>query len=98
MRTALADQIIETERTRVIEGINPKDRHVLAAALEGDAALVVKEDVRLRAEIAASGVGVEALDGDAFAMRLWDASAADVDKVVRHLIAWRRRRPVTPPR
>ena len=44
-------------------------------------------------------VGVAALDANvlvAFAMRLWDASAADVDEVVRHLIATRRRRPVTP--
>lgn len=66
--------------------------------LAGEAAVVVTDDGRLQAEITAAGLGMEALDGDAFAMRLWTASPDGVDRVVRDLVAKRRRRPVTPPR
>lgn len=54
------------------------------------------EDGRLREEIASSGLSLESVTGDSFAMRLWDASPDEVDDVVRHLIAKRRRRPVEP--
>lgn len=91
---ALADQV-DTAWATVPEAVNAKDRHVVAAALAGDARFVVTEDTRLRTEVAAAGLGVEPLDGDAFAMRLWAAAPVRVDQTIRQLIAKRRRRPVS---
>ncbi len=97
LRASLADQTIETG---VLDGvpdtINTKDRHVIAAALAAEATVVVTNDNALRSEIAASGLGLEPLDADTFAMRLWEASPADVREVVDALVAKRRRRPVLP--
>ncbi len=97
VRDALADQTVDTE---VVDGvpdtINAKDRHVVAAALAAEAIVVVTNDDALRSEIAASGLDLEPLNGDAFVMRLWEASSAEVGEVVDALIAKRRRRPVTP--
>lgn len=97
MRAALADQTIDTG---MIDGlpdtINTKDRHVIAAALAAEATVVVTNDNALRSEIAASGLDLEPLDSDTFAMRLWEASPADVGEVVDALVAKRRRRPVSP--
>ncbi len=55
------------------------------------------EDDRLRTQIPAACIGVEPLDGDAFAMRLWDSSPAGVDEAIRQMIAKRRRLPVSEP-
>lgn len=97
MRVALADQVVDTTEATVPEAVNAKDRHVVAAALAGEAEFVVTEDGGLRTEIAAAVVGVEPLDGDAFAMRLWTAAPGGVDEAIRHLIVKRRRRPVSAP-
>lgn len=56
---------------------------------------MVTNDKPLRLEIARSALDLEALDGDAFALRLWDASPADVSDVVHTLIAKRHRRSVS---
>lgn len=97
MRAALADQTIDTGvADGVPDTINTKDRHVIAAALAAEATVVVTNDNALRSEIAASGLGLEPLDSDTFAMRLWEASPADVREVVDALVAKRRRRPVSP--
>lgn len=95
VRLTLADQVVDVTEAEVPEAINPKDRHVVGAALAGEAALVVTEDARLRREIEAAGIGVETVDADAFAMRLWATSPTGVDGTVRRLIAKRRRRPVS---
>lgn len=95
MRVALADHIIDTSTADVATTINAKDRHVVAAAIAGEATVVVTEDQQLRTEITASIVGLSSLDADGFAMRLWSNSADDVNDVIRQLIAKRRRRPVS---
>ncbi len=48
------------------------------------------EDDRLRTQIPAACIGVKPLDGDAFAIRLWDSSPAGVDEAIRQMIAKRR--------
>lgn len=96
MRAALDDQ---TVHTKVVDGvpdtINPKDLHVVAAALVGQASFVVTNDNALRSEIAGSALDLEPLDGADFAMRLWEASPSAVAEVVDAMIAKRRRRPVS---
>lgn len=57
---------------------------------------MVTDDGALRSEIAASGLHLEPLDGNAFVMRRWEALPADVSEVVHALIA-KRRRPVVSP-
>ncbi len=97
MRAALADQIIDSVASAgVVETINPKDRHVVAAALASEASVLVTADGALRAEIGRSELGLEPLDGDTFAVRLWEASPADVDAVVLSMVTKRRRRTVSP--
>lgn len=50
MRDALDDQLVDPGSVDdVPEAINPKDRHVIAAALAGEASIVVTNDKRLRA-------------------------------------------------
>src|SRR4051794_28103581 len=50
MRAALADQIIDTHSAEdELELVNAKDRHVVAAALLGEAGTVVSNDRTLRA-------------------------------------------------
>jgi len=99
VRAALADQTVDvdaTELTLVVEMINAKDHHVVAAALASAATCVVTNDSTLRFEIVGSGLDLEPLDGNSFVLRLWDASPADVSEVVDALIAKRRRPQVSP--
>lgn len=71
MRLALAEQTIDaTTVVGVPELINAKDRHVVAAAMAAEATRVVTNDEALRGEITESGIGLEPLDGNAFALRL----------------------------
>jgi hypothetical protein len=92
MRAALTDQILDTAGfVGVADTINAKDRHVVAAGLIAEATWVVTDDGPLRSEIARSGLDVEPLDGNAFVLRLWEASPADVSEVVHSLIGKRRR-------
>ncbi|HUR23537.1 MAG TPA: PIN domain-containing protein [Acidimicrobiales bacterium] len=95
LRLALADHAVETTEAEVPEAINPKDRHVVGAALAAEATLLVTEDTALRREIDAARIGVEPVDVDAFAVRLWTASPAGVDETIHRLIAKRRRRPIS---
>lgn len=97
MRTALVDQTIDaTGFVGAADMINAKDRHVVAAGLAAEATWVVTDDGALRSEIEGSGLDLEPLDGNAFAIRLWEASPADVSEVVHSLIAKRRRPAVSP--
>lgn len=51
MRHALEDHLVDPGSLHGIpDAINPKDRHVVAAALAGEASIVVTNDKRLRAE------------------------------------------------
>lgn len=96
MRIALEDQTIDTSSVEgVPDTINAKDRHVVAAALEGEASVIVTNDSALRSEIGASDLEIEARDVDAFVQQLWQDAATEVEAVVAELIAKRRRHPVT---
>lgn len=98
MKLALAEQTIDAATTDlgVPTMINAKDRHVVAAAMAAEATCVVTNDEALRGEITESGIGLEPLDGDAFALRLWQDSPLEVGGVVEALIAKRRGHPVSP--
>jgi len=96
MRAALADQTVDATSPLSTTVINTKDCHIVAAAVAAEAACLVTNDSALRSEIAASGLGIEPLDGNSFVARMWEASPTDVNRVVRVLIDKRRRRPVSP--
>lgn len=96
MREALDDHIVEPgSLDDVPDGINPKDRHVIAAALVGEASVVVSNDRRLRAETKDSDIGLVAMSGDDFATRLWALMPHDVNEVISTLVAKRTKRPLT---
>lgn len=95
MRRALRVNIQpDAEGGANVEGINPKDRHVVAAALDARADLVVTNDRRLRREIAALEGSLRALTPDSFAVDLFDRDRTGLERVVEDLIAKRVRRPV----
>ncbi|MEZ5350943.1 MAG: PIN domain-containing protein [Microthrixaceae bacterium] len=96
MRDALDDQVVSTgSLDSVPEAINPKDRHVIAAALVGEASTVVTNDKRLRAEIEDADIGLAAMSTDDFATHLWTLMPDDVTEVINTLVAKRTKRPVT---
>lgn len=96
MRDALDDHLIDPHSLDdVPDAINSKDRHVIAAALTGESALVVTNDKRLRSEINAASLGLTAMSADDFAHHLWRLMPHDVDEVVQALAAKRTRRQVT---
>jgi hypothetical protein len=96
MRDALEDHIVDSSSLDDIpETINPKDRHVIAAAFAGEASIVVTNDKRLRGETETAAVGLVASSADDFAAHLWELMPDDVDAVIRTLVAKRTKRPVT---
>jgi len=95
MREALADQIATADPSVAPSGINAKDRHVVAAAITGEATMIVSNDRRLGNEVAAASTTLTVLTLDAFASTLWDASPDGVNAVVDALVAKRQRPPVT---
>lgn len=96
MRDALEDHLVDPGPLGdVPEIINPKDRHVIAAALAGEAGIVVTNDARLRAETEHADVGLVPMSGDDFGAHLWTLMPDDVDAVIRRLVAKRTKRPVT---
>lgn len=72
-------------------GINPKDRHVVGAALVATAQVIVSNDRRLRGEVDASGLQLAALDLDTFAIGLWRSSPTDVQAVIDTAVSKRQR-------
>lgn len=96
MRDALDDQLIEPDSVDdAPKVINPKDRHVIAAALAGEASIVVSNDERLRAETESADLGLLAMSADDFATHLWTFAPDDVDEVISTLVAKRTKQPVT---
>jgi len=99
MRTALADNIIDTEpRPSEPAAINAKDRHVALAALGGHADLVATNDADLRVQIGPGKFAFGAVSGDDFVAELWASSPAEVALVIDSLIAKRRTPPIMPER
>lgn len=96
MREALEDNIVDQgSLDDVPDAVNPKDRHVIAAALAGEASVVVTNDKGLRAETEASDITVLAMSADDFAAHLWELVPGEVDEVINLLVAKRTKRPVT---
>lgn len=96
MGDALGNQLVGPGSVVVVPRvINPKDRHVIAAALIGEASLVVTNDKRLRAEIEDADIGLAAISADDFATRLWTPLPDDVTEVINTLVAKRTEPPVT---
>jgi rRNA-processing protein FCF1 len=95
VRMVLADQTLGGETVAVPGTVNEKDRHIVGAALEAGAHLIVTNDRRLRVEITDACLDVRAADLDTFACHLWDSAPGGVARVVDQLVRKRRRRPVT---
>lgn len=64
---------------------DPKDRHVLAAAIVGKADLVVTNDIRHFPEHSRDEYGIGAATADAFALKLFDENP---DTTLRALKSW----------
>lgn len=97
MRDALDDHLVHPGLLDgVPEAINPKDRHVIAAALAGEASIVVTDDKRLRAETEDADIDLVAMSADGFGAHLWELMPDDVGEVIRTLVAKRTKRPITP--
>ena len=96
MRRALALHTLpDTDGGEAVEGINRKDRHVVAAALAGDADVVVTNDRRLRTEIDALRRPLGSMSADDFAVGLLGHDRDAIEKVLDALITKRVRRPIT---
>ena len=93
MRATLEDHLLAGTAPDIPDHINAKDRHIVGAALNGEAAFVVTNDRRLRDEIEASPIAPRAVDLNDFAMELWDSSPAELRQVIDSLAAKRQRRP-----
>lgn len=95
MRLVLDDHLIDADPSTAPTAINPKDQHVVAAAIAGEASLVVTNDRRLRDEIDRSDLATRAVALDEFGRLLWERSPDDVDAVVESLVLKRRNPPTT---
>lgn len=95
MQMVLEDHLVDGEGEIVPADINPKDRHVVGAAVVASAQVIVTNDRRLRAEVEASELEQAALDLDTFAIGLWHSSSVDVRNVIDTMVAKRQRRPVS---
>jgi len=96
MRSALEDNLVTGSEVDVPDDVNPKDRHVIAAALAGEASIVVTNDKRLRSETNAAGLSLEAISADGFAARLWNNDPDGINAVIDRLVSKRTRNPITP--
>ncbi|GMU78781.1 MAG: hypothetical protein AMXMBFR46_15750 [Acidimicrobiia bacterium] len=95
MRSALDDQLVDVDPQSVPAAINAKDRHIVGAAIQGEASLIVTNDRRLRDELDASDLALNGVDLDTFATTLWESTPAEIGLVVDSLIRKRTRRPVS---
>lgn len=96
MRDFLNDQIIEVgDLDAVADVVNEKDRHVVAAAIEAGADVVVTNDRRLRDEIERSGLPIRPMSADDLGGLLYTNDHDAVSQVLDTLLAKRRGRPLT---
>ena len=95
MRDALADHVIDADPSDAPDTINAKDRHVVAAALVGEAAVLVSNDNALRQQVNGAGMALRAVTLDDFGLELWEQSADGVNEAIDTLVTKRLRRPVT---
>ena len=96
MRDALDDHLVDPGSLDDLpEVINPKDRHVISAALAGEASIVVTNDKRLRSETEEAEIDLVPLSADEFAVHLLELMPDDVEGVITTLVEKRTKRPVT---
>lgn len=95
MRDALADHVIDADPSDAPDAINAKDRHVVAAALVGGAAVLVSNDNALRQQVNGAAMALRAVTLDDFGLELWEQSADGVNEAVDTLVTKRLRPPVT---
>lgn len=88
MNDALDDHVVDARSFGdAPDAINPKDRHVIAAALAGEASVVVTNDRRLRAETERAGSDLVPMSADDFAAHLQRLLPEEFDEVIRTLVA-----------
>lgn len=74
---------------------DPKDRHVLAAAVRGRAELIVTQNVRDFPSSSTSPYDIEVSDQDAFLLDQWDLDRAAVRRALTRQVSRYRREPRT---
>lgn len=95
MRDVLDDHLVVGDPTNVPEEVNAKDRHVVAAAMTGEATILVTNDGQLRDEVGRALPGLRAIGLDGFAVDLLHRSPEAIAAVVDALVAKRTRPPIT---
>lgn len=95
MRDVLADHVIDTDGTDVPIGINAKDRHVVSAALLGEATILTTNDTALRNEVRTAVPALTPFSIDEFGSRLYRESPGDLSAVIDSLVAKRTRPPIS---
>lgn len=95
MRDVLEDHLVDGEAADVPNEVNVKDRHVVGAAIQGEASILVTNDSRLRREVNAVLPELHSVSLDHFALALWRRSRDDVSGVVDDLVAKRTNPPIT---
>ena len=78
-----------------VAGINVKDHHIVATALDAEAHVVVTNDRRLRREITGLGLSLTASTADTFAVELAERDPETIEDVIAVLVSKRVQRPVT---
>lgn len=88
MQLAFPDALV-TGHERLIVGMpnHPKDRHVLAAAVQVGAQVIVTENLRDFPHQAVGSVGIEAQSSDAFLTHLYSLDPAKMRQLVREQAA-----------
>jgi N-acetylglucosamine kinase-like BadF-type ATPase len=94
MRDALEDHLVDGGAIEVPAEINPKDRHVVRAALAGAATIVATSDRPAREEVRHAVSELRAMSLDEFALSLFERSPDDVSEVVNALAAKRTNPPI----
>lgn len=94
MEDALKDQLIEPTDWMVPSSINTKDHHVVEAAVMGEAAAIVTNDIDLRSQVAAA-LPIAAQSLDEFGIGLLRSSPESFSLLIDQLVAKRVRRPVS---
>ena len=96
MRQAFPDASVTGYQGIIDRMINdPKDRHVLAAAVTAGATVIVTRNVRDFPDSALDPYNVKALSPDEFLMRLYDLSPDTMFRIVQEQVRALKRPPVT---